>query len=317
MDVKMPGDCGNCKKRLDGRCKNEKCVHCKSVFCKDCVDLKGFDDNNQYSCKICFAKNGGRVMAANGVGVHMARSADQQVLDAIHNLAETMNSKMEALERNIKAEFNKMAGKIAELENSQADLGQRVSSTESYHKKLEEKIAKLEAQVEQQAEYGRRETLVITGVPEDENEDLFEIVKRIGSVLKLTIYDSQISAVHRLPTKSAGPKQIIVKFANRWMADDIKQRRRRTTITADMLNFHDKSEVNITVSLTRAKSYLLMKARLLFKNKGYVVKVNDKSVITVRKKYANAEEAKTKKYKSYQISSEEDFTSILDQLQKE
>lgn len=207
--------------------------------------------------------------------------------------------------------------KIAEIGTRLTDIEKKQVEHDKRIRKLEKEdynVQKVSETLQYLQEYGRRNTIELHGIPQDEGENLFEIIKDIGKVLNVNVTDNHIDATHRL-NYASGVNPVIVKFANRWVCDMIKSSRRKKKIFANNIGFEDsQSRIYINVSLTKATSYLAMKTRKEFKRRNCAVWVDDGANIWVKKIYESQQEADLHKNEKFKIVSEEQFVPLLQQL---
>ena len=91
-------------------------------------------------------------------------------------------------------------------------LTEEISSLKTELTKKNNYIANLESRVDDLEQYSRRNCLVITGIPENENEKTDEVVLDMSrNQLKAAIDASDIDRSHRIPGRPVRRK-IIVKF---------------------------------------------------------------------------------------------------------
>lgn len=76
-------------------------------------------------------------------------------------------------------------------------------------------------------QYSRLNTEEIQGIPQETNEDVLEVVKKLGSALDMKINEEMIDACHRLRKRTDGkPAGIVVKFVRRRDKHMLLQKRR-------------------------------------------------------------------------------------------
>lgn len=100
-------------------------------------------------------------------------------------------------------------------------------STNGLMVELKVEFQKMREELEEIPSYQRRNNLEINGVPEVKNENLYEVIARLGAVLNVSIDYRHIDTIHRVPTRRTGePKPIIVRFFNRWLRDQLYRARK-------------------------------------------------------------------------------------------
>ncbi|KAK3731907.1 hypothetical protein QZH41_005544 [Actinostola sp. cb2023] len=94
---------------------------------------------------------------------------------------------------------------VEHLTKSLTECKLELKTTATQVEALEDKDDELEM-------YSRKHNLEIHGVPEDNDEDLDEVVIKLATILGVEADEDDIDIVHRLPSRSKGPRPIIVKF---------------------------------------------------------------------------------------------------------
>ena len=95
--------------------------------------------------------------------------------------------------------------------------------------KLDKNQSKIEVQLEELDQYGRRENLEVHGIPWSQNENTNAIVKKVTESLKVKLDDKDISTSHRLhpnnklignrPSKRQNPDQFAYKNSTQTKAE--------------------------------------------------------------------------------------------------
>jgi hypothetical protein len=106
------------------------------------------------------------------------------------------------------------------------------------------------------AQYSRRDTLEIAGIPVCKDEDTNDIVCNIGKLVDVDIEDDDISVSHRLPGdkyNNSHVPAIIVKFVRRDLRDELYKARKslsgKSTRDIGILR-HPQQNIYINESLT-------------------------------------------------------------------
>ena len=137
-----------------------------------------------------------------------------------------------------------------EFHKTMGSLIQRLDKLEKEKNKLETKLTKAVALIDDQQQYSRRNCLLFHDVKEESSEDTHNIVTEIcAEKLRLEIDKSMIDRSHRLGPKKKDqkPRPIIVKF-------DSYRNRSKVFYNKKMLQC---SGVTITESLTKTRMDLL------------------------------------------------------------
>lgn len=180
---------------------------------------------------------------------------------------------------------------------------------------LQEQVHKLQDTIEKMQDYSRKNTLEIHGIPMHQDEDkqmLLECIKDIGKYYGINIKETHLDDYHRLPSLTSNP--VIVKFSNRWVCNDLKQKRKYKGMKAKDIGFQDSDEnIYINVSLTKEKGYLAKQLRSFCKNKAVMARIDDAGKIWMVKKYPKEDIKKHPKIK-YEVKTEEQFQEIYNKI---
>ena len=160
------------------------------------------------------------------------RSQSAEIKNMMESLDEREKTLVKVLNAIIKDTFNAEIQSLKDALNSKDKIIQQLSDKCD---KLESKVSSLESQVEDLSQYGRRETIILSGpeIPtETEGENTTTVIcDLIKSKLRINLKTSDISVSHRLgkarsSSSSASqapsrPRPIIVKLVNRYMKYDL------------------------------------------------------------------------------------------------
>lgn len=277
-------NCGSCERVFTKSSRPVKCVKCDKDAHKTCakLDEKQSDESEglNFICVKCAGKTD-KVRFPSG----------SDPMSEIKKLNSNMDSQFNSLKTDIEA-FSK---RVTNVETAVTKNSATLKSHSSDMAALQEELRVCKDQIRHMSNYGRKDTIEVHGVPEDEKENLFETISDIGKVVGLTIEKNHISAIHRIPSRRP-VKPIIVKFCNRWVLDQLMNKRRGKTIKAADLGYAaSDQQIFISASLPKEKAYLAMKTRLEFKKRGCFVKVEDNGDIMVGIKYEDPEIGKEHK----------------------
>ena len=130
-------------------------------------------------------------------------------------------------------------------------------------KATEERFEEVNMKIEYIKQYQRRNNVIMSGVPQKDNEDIYEILQKIGEASSFPISKRDIDIAHRLPTRKAtGPQPIVVKFTNRWMKADLLKK--KVKIAASHIGLGSSNQlIFFNDHLTPYQSTLAYKARQL------------------------------------------------------
>lgn len=138
--------------------------------------------------------------------------------------------------------------------------------------KLKSNVCTLECKLNDLEQYSHRNSLVVYGIPEDKNEVLFNVIKRLATVIKFQDWSTNLlDAAHRMGTVGKkGDRPIIMKFISRLDKDKFLQKRKASgKLRAVDLGYASDSNVYVNESLTPSNRKLLQKTRDAARSKGY------------------------------------------------
>ena len=201
-----------------------------------------------------------------------------QKLEGITNSVNKIENRLSKLEE--------IQTKVIEVEKSQEYLGNKFEEQRAEfkgikkeneqlrkeNKELMNKVNNIERKMEtekqkriQLEQYGRRDQIEISGIPQMENEDCKIITKSICQKLKATIEDSKIEIAHRITNGN-----IIVKFQDRVIRDEIyRQKYKLKDISIKDLGYGNEGKIYINESLAFDTKKLLKEVRSKCKELGY------------------------------------------------
>ena len=123
---------------------------------------------------------------------------------------------------NIKQVNHSLRSQIEQLEQEQreytASLNSRLETSEAINKELEHENTELKRKIVEQEQQSRRSNLVVSGIPELENEDLFKWFSKCCYNSLHLDQPIMLERIHRLGTKRTNtrdgyPRPIIMKFS--------------------------------------------------------------------------------------------------------
>ena len=130
---------------------------------------------------------------------------------------------------------------------------------------FETRLADLDSRVDHGEQYSRRESVRITGIPEKTNEDVENIVMKLGEAIGADILPDMIDRAHRVgpfkPT-NATPRPIICKFTGHKQKMILMMKKRKLA-DIDTRSKFDAEKVYINDDLTRMRAEVAAKARVL------------------------------------------------------
>ena len=200
-------------------------------------------------------------------------------------LEEIFDRKLEPL----KSKIDDLMKTVSFISDQYDDLTKRVKTLEQEKDKLTEEnrglklsisllsaeMQQLSATCEDQLQYWRRNCLEIRGIPLQLRENTNELVREIGSMIGINIYESDIDTSHRLPVRRSAkyPPSIIVKFVRRDLRDEVFKQKKKlkdfTTRNIPDLSRLPQSRIFIVESLTKASKNLYKNSQKVKKDLDY------------------------------------------------
>lgn len=207
--------------------------------------------------------------------IKMEAKIDETVKKSFEKYSKMLNSQVDELRKlaefistqydEMKADQDRLNGKIKTLRENEICLQRQCD-------KLSAEIEILQTQHEQAEQYSRRHNIIIEGVPEIPNENIYDTVNKFAVAVDETIVLNQdIQAAHRLPSKHPNrPRPVVVQFSNRQKRDAVlkKSRNRRIQTTAFTPNV-PPSVVFVNEHLTPFYKKLLFEAKKLKTERGF------------------------------------------------
>lgn len=277
-DFKM-SDCTICNKS-SGQIRHKICCsECKSPCHLTCANVSKEDlefmttENKTWRCPRCSQQ---RKVSMSGT----SDNAGDNVLSQILARLDEASNDRKRIEAEISKAFDFVHEKIDEqkvaIEKQSQSLAEYLNLMEGLkaeNANLKTRLVEMEARLEDNEQYLRSNTLEVQGVPESRNEDVYDIVRKVGVALDMNFQREAIDICHRLGKRpgSDNPAGIIVKFVRR--EDKIKmlekRRIKRNLNTRDIGYPGEANPVYVNESLSPARRRLLAAARTAKREKNY------------------------------------------------
>lgn len=133
---------------------------------------------------------------------------------------------------------------------------------------LEDRNYNLEKSVYELEQYGMRNDIIISGIPNNDKEDLQEVVTKLASLIGVEIREYDICAMHRLGNKDLSP--IIVRLANRQKKERMLKLARKEAITSSELGYSRNEKIYLSEHLSKYSQFLLDNAKSVLRKDGLV-----------------------------------------------
>ena len=180
-----------------------------------------------------------------------------ETLDLILNLEKKLLSRFDGLDKEI---LNLKDIVIKELQLENQRLRNKVSD-------LQKKIYSAEENINSLEQYGRRNNIEITGIPQSvENEELEETVVEVLNKIDLNVSNNDIEACHHLGKQKNKPRKTIIRFVNRKFAKKALLNRKGLKHANTSSLGLDSHKVFINKNFTHANSKIAFHSRSLKRN---------------------------------------------------
>ncbi|XP_077969881.1 uncharacterized protein LOC144424424 [Styela clava] len=188
-------------------------------------------------------------------GIHVVNSTLQHDVQAVKASQDFISADFEIQ----KSHLNDLHKKVEELSASNNALKALVSALQN----------RFDKDLEDLAQYVRRENIEFHGIPYKEGEKTDEIIIKIGKLLNINVERLDISVSHRLlrRDKSKIPP-IIVRFTNRNKRNEFIDKKRSTSSIASF-GIPGMKSLYINENLTDYRNNLLYTARMSKKDNKY------------------------------------------------
>ena len=197
---------------------------------------------------------------------HFTRSSKKMSLEeAISKLNSDLSAQISSLTIEVRSTKDEVLNLkdviIKRLQEENSLLRDRCS-------KLENKVVSLESSINHIEQYGRRNNLVISGIPDDiSDSDLEDTVTDLMKDVDVNIQRNDIEACHRIGKSDprTASKKTIVRFVNRKHCKKaLISRKKFATINTEVkYNFSRNNKIFINESLTNANESLAYCGRKL------------------------------------------------------
>ena len=273
--------CGSCDEQLT---EGAKCTVCNQSLHYHCAGIteggyrKLGDRKLSWRCHKCRQLSVGSVQLPSSPRSPILES-DSVVLLEIRALAAKL-SPLEGLKNEMSALRNEFVDLRASFQTQFDDLiktfGAKIEKMEQRIVQLEDvkdhvdelrgRLDRLDEEAENKDQWLRLNNVEIKGIPQSRNENLFEVVAKIGQKINYPISKTQINFLARVPTREKDhTKPIIVGFCNRYVKEDFIAAARYESKTTSLITSHiglpGNGKIFINDHLTLRNKMLLSKTK--------------------------------------------------------
>lgn len=283
-NIKMSYVCGACRENLsDGAhctvCNLDYHFHCAAITEGGYRKL-GEERKATWRCPKC--RQGGQQQQVPGAG-SSTQQLHSEVLEDIRSKLAPLATLVDEV-KELRAELSNLRTSVNQANNSIQEFNSRfnnieirltkVETTQNQLTELQARLDKLERECDEKDQWSRMNNIEIKGVTLTATENLFDVIKTIGSKINYTVPDTQINFITRVP--SWDPKQIkpiIVCFNNRYVKENFVAAARaysktQPLIAAD-LGYAGRQKIFVNDHLSPKYKQLLSKAKTAAKDRNF------------------------------------------------
>lgn len=203
-----------------------------------------------------------------------ALAAKLAPLDGLKEEISALRTEFAELKSSIHQQFEET---VNEFRHKFSEMEQRIVVMETVKEQvsqLHDRLDKLQEESDAKDQWSRLNNVEIKGLPQVNNENLFEIITRIGAKINYPITKTQINFVTRVPARDKDrTKPIIVSFLSRYMKEDFVAAARyalkTSPITASQFGLSGNQRIFINDHLTIKNKTLLSKTKKMALEKGF------------------------------------------------
>lgn len=136
---------------------------------------------------------------------------------------------------------------------------------------LRAEVTRLSQELQDRDQWARANNVEIRGVPLKKNENLFDIVEKIGHLCNFSYRKEAINYIARIPTRLTNTeKPILVAFNSRYLKEEfVSMARNCKELSLSNLGFTTSGKIYVNDHLTPFNKTLLSKAKALAKEKNF------------------------------------------------
>lgn len=157
--------------------------------------------------------------------------------------------------RGLQESMNFINAEFEELEEARSEREALKKENEGLRERCKENeslIEQLQMRVVQCEQYSRRSNIEIRGLAQNENENVTELVGKIGDVIGEPIAANDVEACHRVPTREEGKSNVIVQFRSRQKRDAVLAKARKSRIRNRDFGIENETQVYLNEHLCPA-----------------------------------------------------------------
>lgn len=295
----MSDKCRTCVKVIGSRHLKVQCNDCSAFFHGACVQMSKEDVDYLLANKEIWRCDSCKKNRRKSMQVETQLGKDEVNINDVYKLLQEMREESKAQIKKLEGDLGKSVEMCHEnIEDLKKVIENQSSSIKEYQQnllslkkeniELTKKCQLLETRLDSLEQYSRINCLEINGIPEEKNENVFDIIKKVGEGVGVPIDGKDIDTCHRLGAArgedSRRTRGIIVKFVRRSIKEELlyKRRVKRNFNTKD-IGFEDRPAevIYMNESLSTGRRQVFNAARMLKKeNRLQYVWVRNGKVLT-------------------------------------
>ncbi|KAI5643162.1 hypothetical protein NE865_04884 [Phthorimaea operculella] len=276
----MTFPCASCNEEVsDG----PTCSSCQKSYDFSCSGISevGYrrlgERKSAWRCPSCKLGGGGDASPINPGGTPSAFDFDlvMRRLDTLSNQLKPLST-LVADVHGIKEDIKEIKQSAATTSSRIDEVETRITQVEKSHEDVNDlkiKISELEEDLQAKEQWLRANNVEIKGIPQTQNENLFDILKKLGDKIAYPVPKSLVNFITRVPTRDAGQqksKPIIISFVNRYAKENfVAAGRQFKELRASDVGMSGSERIYINDHLTGRNKELLSKTKKLAKSKNF------------------------------------------------
>lgn len=178
-----------------------------------------------------------------------ASPTDREIRNDLREMRNELKAMKEAMDE-VKALLLVERNEREALKKENDELRAQCASQDSVIQELRRRVVHCE-------QYSRRSNLEIQGLVETEDENIIELVGKIGGAIEESILPADIEVCHRVPTREPGKTNVVVQFKSRQKRDIVLEKARTHRVKNSELGLSSEAQIFLNEHLCPALKRLL------------------------------------------------------------
>lgn len=272
--------CGGCSEEAGDAILCSECGLHYDYTCAGITEAKyrrlPKEKKRDWMCPTCTIKDPKTTFVPSPLPAASESTATVLSLDLIMKRLDSMAMQLEPLKNleDIRSDVSHLKIAIGSIVGRIDEVERRVVAVEKQQgaaAELQVRVEALENSSEARDQWLRASNAELKGVPQKTNENLFEVLSRIGVVVSNAVARDKINFIARVPTREEGRiKPIIVSFNSRYDKENfVAAARAFGNLSVSDIGFGGKDRIFVNDHLTINQKQLLTLAKKLVKEKAY------------------------------------------------